>query len=148
MKSTMFQVFCEVCKQVSSYSVQYYNGGTYPVPQTMMVVLGEIFKLVTTTARTGWEPPSIDTISIRQSIKFLVPSIFYTINNNIYFVGLMYVPPPIWIILCSFRTVITATIYKVYKYKLLSLILLNRLERNWSLIMDKLLYELSFNGES
>jgi len=76
------------------------------------VVLGEIFKLITTTTRTGWEPPSVDIISIRQSIKFLVPSIFYTINNNIYFVGLMYVPPPIWIILCSFRTVITATVYK------------------------------------
>ena len=106
-------MFCEVGKQVSSYSVQYYNGGTYPVPQTMLVLLGEIIKLFTTLARTGCAPPSIDFISLRQSVKFLIPSIFYAVNNNIYFIGLMYVPPPIWIILCSFRTVITATVYKV-----------------------------------
>merc|ERR1712179_342937 len=106
------QVFCEVGKQVTSYSVHYYNGGTYPVPQTMLVLLGEIIKLFTTLARTGCAPPSIDFISLRQSVKFLIPSIFYAVNNNIYFIGLMYVPPPIWIILCSFRTVITATVYK------------------------------------
>ena len=106
-------MFCEVGKQVSSYSVQYYNGGTYPVPQTMLVFLGEIIKLSTTIARTGCDPPSIDFISLKQSVKFIIPSIFYAVNNNIYFIGLMYVPPPIWIILCSFRTVITATVYKV-----------------------------------
>ena len=109
----IYQVFCEVGKQVSSYSVQYYNGGTYPVPQTMLVLLGEIIKLSTTIARTGCDPPSIDFISLKQSVKFIIPSIFYAVNNNIYFIGLMYVPPPIWIILCSFRTVITATVYKV-----------------------------------
>ena len=34
------------------------------------------------------------------------------VNNNIYFAGLMLVPPPIWIILGSFRTVVTASLYK------------------------------------
>jgi hypothetical protein len=39
--------------------------------------------------------------------------VLYAINNNIYFVGLTLVPPPIWLILCSFRTVVTASVYKV-----------------------------------
>ena len=45
--------------------------------------------------------------------QFLVPSILYAVNNNIYFAGLTLVPPPIWLILCSFRTVVTASLYKV-----------------------------------
>jgi len=106
------QVFCEVGKQVTNYSIQYYNGGSYPLPQTMLVIMVEIIKLFTTIIRTGCQIPSMDIITIRQSLKFLIPSIFYAVNNNIYYVGLMYVPPPIWIILCSFRTVITATLYK------------------------------------
>ena len=34
------------------------------------------------------------------------------VNNNIYFYGLMLVSPPVWNILISFRTVLTATLYK------------------------------------
>ena len=108
-----YQVFCEVGKQVTNYSIQYYNGGSYPLPQTMLVIMVEIIKLFTTITRTGCQIPSMDLITIRKSLKFLIPSILYAVNNNIYFVGLLYVPPPIWIILCSFRTVITATLYKV-----------------------------------
>ena len=107
------EVFCEVGKHVTNYSIQYYNGGSYPLPQTLLVIMVEIIKLFTTIARTGCQIPSMDLITIRQSLKFLIPSICYAVNNNIYFVGLLYVPPPIWIILCSFRTVITATLYKV-----------------------------------
>merc|ERR1712241_1135395 len=36
----------------------------------------------------------------------------YAVNNNIYLAGLILVPPPIWVILCSFRTVVTTFIYK------------------------------------
>ncbi len=54
--------------------------------------------------------------SFVESWKFMVPSVFYAINNNIYFVGISYVPPPIWIILCSARTALTAIIYKVFQY--------------------------------
>eukprot|EP00092_Neocalanus_flemingeri_P017436 GFUD01018861.1.p1 GENE.GFUD01018861.1~~GFUD01018861.1.p1 ORF type:complete len:378 (-),score=110.75 GFUD01018861.1:36-1169(-) len=106
------QVLCEVGKQVSNYSIQYYNGGKYPLPQTILVILVEIIKLVTTLARSGCQFPPMDMISIRHSFKFLLPSLLYAVNNNIYFAGLILVPPPIWIILCSFRTVVTATIYK------------------------------------
>jgi hypothetical protein len=45
--------------------------------------------------------------------RFVLPSLLYAVNNNIYYAGLMLVPPPIWIILTSFRTVVTASLYKV-----------------------------------
>ena len=38
--------------QVSNYSLQYYNGGRYPIPQTAMVVLMEVIKLITTILRS------------------------------------------------------------------------------------------------
>ena len=62
--------------------------------------------------RSGCRTPLLDSQSIRASFKFLLPSLIYAINNNIYLAGLLLVPPPIWIILCSFRTVVTACIYK------------------------------------
>ena len=30
-------VGCEIGKQISNYSINYYNGGRYPLPQTIMV---------------------------------------------------------------------------------------------------------------
>ena len=30
-------VSCEIGKQVSNYSINYYNGGRYPLPQTLLV---------------------------------------------------------------------------------------------------------------
>ena len=30
-------VGCEIGKQVSNYSLNYYNGGKYPLPQTLLV---------------------------------------------------------------------------------------------------------------
>ena len=107
------QVSCEVGKQVCNYSIQYYNGAKYPLPQTILVILVEIIKLVTTVVRSGCQLPPLDMITLRHSFKFLLPSLLYAVNNNIYFAGLILVPPPIWIILCSFRTVVTATLYKV-----------------------------------
>ena len=50
--------------------------------------------------------------SVRASLKFLLPSVIYAVNNNIYLAALILVPPPIWVILCSFRTVITVCLYK------------------------------------
>ena len=49
--SHVVQVGCEVGKQLSNYSIQYYNGGKYPLPQTILVVLVEVIKLVTTILR-------------------------------------------------------------------------------------------------
>jgi len=108
----VFQVTCEVGKQISNYSIQYYNGGKYPLPQTLIVAIVELLKLITTVLRSKGELPSFSPESLRRSLRFLLPSILYAINNNIYFTGLILVSPPIWLILCSFRTVISASVYK------------------------------------
>ena len=34
-------VGCEIGKQISNYSINYYNGGSYPLPQTILVRLGQ-----------------------------------------------------------------------------------------------------------
>ena len=62
--------------------------------------------------RSGCRTPILNEQTIRASFKFLLPSLIYTVNNNIYLAGLLLVPPPIWITLRSFRTVVTACIYK------------------------------------
>jgi len=105
-------VFCEVSKQISNYSLQYYSHFHYPIPQTIIVALCELVKLVTTFFRSKLSPPSFSLQSLRGSLRFLLPSVLYAINNNIYYAGLTLVPPPIWLMLCSIRTVVTATIYK------------------------------------
>ncbi len=45
------QIICEVTKQTSNYSLQYVLSGAYPVPQTIIVVVNEIIKLVATILR-------------------------------------------------------------------------------------------------
>merc|ERR1712018_890620 len=77
------QVFCEVTKQISNYSLQYFSGGHYPVPQTIIVVLGELVKLVATIGRSKCTLPSFSVQSLRSSLRFLLPSVLYAINNNI-----------------------------------------------------------------
>ena len=47
-----FQIGCEVSKQLSNYSTQYYNGGHYPIPQTVIVAIMETIKLITTVIRS------------------------------------------------------------------------------------------------
>ena len=32
-------VGCEIGKQISNYSINYYNGGSYPLPRTILVRL-------------------------------------------------------------------------------------------------------------
>merc|ERR1712141_326143 len=106
------QICCEVTKQVSNYSMNYFSNGKYPIPQTMIVVLCEMIKFLGTILRSKCTLPSFSFQSIRSSLRFLLPSVLYAINNNIYYAGLTLVPPPIWLILCSIRTVVTASIYK------------------------------------
>ena len=135
----LFQIGCEIGKQVSNYSIQYYNGGKYPLPQTILVVLLEAMKLMVTVMRSGCQIPSFDSISLRKSTKFLLPSVIYAVNNNIYLAGLILVPPPIWVILCSFRTVVTASMYKFVLKRDISL-----LQFAGALLIGFLLWWLSF----
>jgi len=114
----LFQVSCEVMKQLSNYSLQYYNDGRFPIPQTIIVIIVAFVKLLTTVLRDGGKCPiskhGLCWATVRTSFRFLVPAILYGINNNIYFFGLTLVAPPIWLILCSFRTIITASTYKFF----------------------------------
>ena len=77
-------VACEIGKQVSNYAINYYNGGTYPLPQTLLVVLLEVLKLSGTVLRMRCQTPSFDKSSVKASFKFLLPSVIYAVNNNIY----------------------------------------------------------------
>ena len=77
-------VGCEIGKQVSNYSINYYNGGSYPLPQTLLVVLLEVLKLSGTVIRMRCRTPSFDKPSVKASFKFLLPSVIYAVNNNIY----------------------------------------------------------------
>merc|ERR1712018_290661 len=78
----------------------------------MIVVVCEAIKLIVTIMRSKCSLPSFSLQSLMSSLRFLLPSVLYAINNNIYYAGLTLVPPPIWLILCSIRTVVTASIYK------------------------------------
>ena len=63
----------------------------------------------------------------------------YAVNNNIYLAGLILVPPPIWVILGSFRTVVTACIYKfILKRDVSSLQFLGSFLIMGSIVMAKL----------
>merc|ERR1711936_149612 len=140
-------VACEIGKQVSNYSINYYNGGSYPLPQTLLVVLLEVLKLSGTVLRMRCRTPMLDKQSVRASFKFLLPSVIYAVNNNIYLAGLILVPPPIWIILCSFRTVVTACLYKfILKRDVSNLQILGSFLIVGSIVMAKLGDLLSSSG--
>ena len=58
-------------------------------PQVVMV---ELLKLTATVLRSGCRLPVLDSQSVRASLKFLLPSVIYAVNNNIYLAGLTLVP--------------------------------------------------------
>ena len=68
---------CEVGKQISNYSIQVFNGGRYPLPQTILVLLVELIKLTATVVRSGCQRPNFDPVTLRHSMKFLLPSLLY-----------------------------------------------------------------------
>ena len=75
---------CEIGKQVSNYAINYYNRGTYPLPQTLLVMLSEVLKLLGTLLRMKCQTPSFDKASVKASFKYLLPGVIYAVNNNIY----------------------------------------------------------------
>ena len=50
--------------------------------------------------------------SLLASLPFIVPSLIYVVSNNAYFYGLTLVAPPIWLILVSMKTFVSAVTYK------------------------------------
>ena len=82
ISQSFVQVTAEVGKQISNYSIKEFNGGHYPLPQTMLVVLVELIKLVATVLRSGCQRPSFDPVTLRHSFKFLLPSLLYASEFN------------------------------------------------------------------
>ena len=94
------------------FHFQYFNDGKYPVPETLMVFTMEVVKLLVALVSFRGKLPSFSASTLIHSLHFLVPSVLYAVNNNIYLVALTLVTPPIWVILCSMRTVVTVVMYK------------------------------------
>ncbi|XP_014678962.1 PREDICTED: CMP-sialic acid transporter 1-like [Priapulus caudatus] len=94
-----------------SYSISYYNGGVYPMPQTAIVCATEAIKLllmvVMATTNGVWR-------EISPSAYFAVPSVVYAITNNLYFFALHYTTPPVWSVLIQSRVIITALVYRFW----------------------------------
>ena len=57
--------------------------------------------------------PSLSLPDIIASLPFMVPSLIYVMSNNVYYLGITLVTPPIWAILISIKTTISALTYKV-----------------------------------
>ncbi|KAH7976633.1 hypothetical protein HPB52_017049 [Rhipicephalus sanguineus] len=100
--------FIDVNKMVCSYSLRYYNHGSYPMNQSLMVALTEVFKCVLVTAVRMVTSGSL---RMRPSSKFLVPSLIYMLTNNIFFIALHYVTPAVWIVLAQCRIFFTLFAY-------------------------------------
>ena len=103
----------EVGKQICSFALHQYNDGVYPLPASLLVVFAELTKLCLSVILSRCQRPDCSLMDIWKSIRYIFPSLLYSINNNIYYAGILLVSPPIWIILTSGRIVITIVIYKV-----------------------------------
>lgn len=96
---------------------RYKNDGKYPLDQTALVAIVEFIKLsiVAFMYLVQCKRNSSSGISnppFKFSIKFVVPSLLYTVNNNLYYLALTLVAPPIWMIIIQSRIVMTALVYK------------------------------------
>ena len=116
--STYSMVLCgilittDVAKTCLSFSMKHHNNDVYPVNPTIIVTVSEGFKaLVVIAIHLYWEKnhPFKDL-----DPKIAVPCGLYTITNNLFFVGLHYVSPAIWIVLIQMRVVFLLSIYRFY----------------------------------
>ena len=58
--------------------------------------------------------PSLAWPDVVASLPFMAPSLLYVMSNNVYYFGITLVTPPIWAILISIKTTISALTYKVH----------------------------------
>ena len=69
---------------MSNYSINYYNGEEYPIPHTIMGFLLEFLKFSANYLRMHCTLPPLTENSLKNTFKFVVPSLVYAVNNNIY----------------------------------------------------------------
>ncbi|ROT80458.1 putative CMP-sialic acid transporter 1-like [Penaeus vannamei] len=87
------------------------NGGEYPVSPCLIVVFTEVCKLHAILAWAQMKGESL--LGCRPSWKFCVPAGCYFVTNLLYLHALMYVSPPLWMVLVQLKTLYTAAAYKV-----------------------------------
>ena len=104
-------IFIDVIRQVATYGMMYFNAQSYPVPQTQLVFSAELLKFAIFSALILVKNRMHD---IKISFLYLIPSLAYAVNNNIYFLAMHYTTPPVWSILLQLRTVFLALIYRLY----------------------------------
>ncbi|KAH6923313.1 hypothetical protein HPB50_027126 [Hyalomma asiaticum] len=101
--------FTDVSKMVCSYSLRYYNKGSYPMNQSLLVALTEALKCALVTVV---HVVTSGSLRMRPSFKFLLPSVIYMVTNNIFFFTLHYVTPAVWIVISQCRIFLTLFVYK------------------------------------
>jgi UDP-sugar transporter A1/2/3 len=108
----------DVWRQVTGYGVKYINNNTYPIPQTAIVALTETFKF---TVFFGLLFREGGIRSIKGSYLYIIPSLIYAVNNNVYYYALHFTTPPIWNIIIQLRIVFTALTYRVVFKRFMSI---------------------------
>lgn len=103
----------DVWKQVASYGMKYFNNNIYPVPQTKIVAVTEMFKFLCFVCLVMWTSGFSGLRNMRISPWYAIPSLIYAINNNIYYYALHFATPPVWNVLIQLRIVFTALTYRV-----------------------------------
>ena len=108
--STLF-ICLDLWKQVTSYGIKYYNNDQYALPQTLVVGITEILKLVLSFLLLLYQGLLKD---VSFTWLFAVPAVIYAINNNVYLYALHYTTPPVWNILIQLRIIFTALVYRFW----------------------------------
>jgi len=80
------------------------------MPQTQLVAINELLKV---TVFCVWAIVRGEITNIKWSLWYALPALVYAVNNNIFYKGLQYVPPPVWNILIQTRLVFTALAYHI-----------------------------------
>ncbi|ELT90198.1 hypothetical protein CAPTEDRAFT_205655 [Capitella teleta] len=112
--STLF-VMLDVWKQVTSYGMKYFNNNVYPMPQTQVVAITEVFKFSLFVVSFLIDAGGFRALcKIRVSLWYAVPAIIYSLTNNIYYYALHFVTPPVWNVLIQLRIVFTALSYRAF----------------------------------
>ena len=103
-------IVIDVCRQVAGYGMKYYNHDQFPVEPTEVVAISEIIKVVIFFCKLVLEGSFS---SLKLSRLYILPSLLYAINSNIYFAAMHYTTPPFWNILLQLRVIFTAIMYRV-----------------------------------
>lgn len=112
-------IMLDVWRQISGYGIKYYNQDKFPVPQTSLVAAGELIKCFLFTVKMTMAG-TICTVKL--SPKYLIPSLCYAVNNNLFYLAMYYTTPPVWNILTQMRVIFTAFVYRFYFKKTFSFV--------------------------